>query len=81
MIIFPVLIVLGIILFALTFGKFNVLFRLIVPSIIFEKLFESCRYAFSNSQTVNLFFALIFRFIIGATIGWSIGKSKNNVVA
>lgn len=75
-IIFPVLIVLGIIFFALTLGKFNVLFWLIIPSAIFEELFETCCYVFSNNQIANLLFALIFWFTIGATVGWISGKLK-----
>ena len=77
-IIFPTLIVLGIIFFALTFGKFNILFWLIIPSVIFEELFKACCYAFSNSQIANLLFALILWFIIGATVGWVSGKLKNS---
>ncbi|MFH1767384.1 MAG: hypothetical protein ABH826_04865 [Patescibacteria group bacterium] len=75
--IFPVLIVLGIVLFALTVGKFSILFWLIIPSIIFEELFETCCYVFSDSQVVNLFFALLFWFIIGAAVGWVSEKLQN----
>jgi len=39
-IVFPVIIIFNIILFILTLGKINILFWLIIPSIIFEELFE-----------------------------------------
>jgi hypothetical protein len=75
-IIFPVLMILGVIFFTITLGEFNILFWLIIPSIIFEELFETSYYAFSNSQVANLLFALIFWFIIGGTLGWITGKIK-----
>lgn len=66
-IIFPVLIVFGVTAYVLTLGKFNALFWLIIPSVIFEDLFETCCYFFSNSQLANLLFVLIFWSVIGAT--------------
>ena len=76
--IFPVLIALGIIVFALTFGKLNALFWVIFPSILFEELFETCCYSFSNNQIANLLFAFIFWFAIGAVLGWLNGIVKKN---
>jgi len=69
-IIFPVLLLSGIFLFALTFGKISILFWLIIPSVIFEELFETCCYVFSNNQIANLFFVLLFWFTIGGLLGW-----------
>lgn len=75
-IIFPVLIISGVVLFVLTLGKFNILFAFIIPAIIFESLFETCCYAFSNNQAANIIFAVMFWFIIGAAIGWFNGRLK-----
>jgi len=58
--IFPVLMILGVIFFTIRISEFNILFWLVMPSIIFEELFETSYYAFSNSQVTNLLFALIF---------------------
>jgi len=74
--IFPVIFILGFIFFTFTFGKFNILYWLIIPSVIFEELFETCCYTLSNNQIVNLFFALFFWFIIGGALGWITGKIK-----
>jgi len=74
--VFPVLIVLGIILFVLSFGKISVLIWLIIPSIFFEEIFETCCYTFSNSYIMNLLFALIFWFAIGSTLGWVTERIK-----
>jgi len=75
-IIFPVIIILGFIFFALTLGKFDILFWLIIPSIIFEEIFETCCYAFSNSYIANLLFALFFWFVIGAMLDWLVDRVK-----
>jgi hypothetical protein len=75
-IIFSVLIVLGVILFIFTFGKISVLFWLIIPSIFFEEIFETCCYAFSNSYVFNFLFALFFWFTIGAVLGWTTDRIK-----
>lgn len=74
--IFPVIIILGLILWVITWGAFNALFWLIIPSIIFEELFETCCYVFSNSQIANLIFALIFWFVIGGLTGCGVSKIK-----
>lgn len=71
-VIFPMLIILGIGAY-ITLGKFNILSRLITPSVIFEELFETCCYTFFNNQIANLLFALVFWFIIGVTIGRALG--------
>lgn len=67
--IFPFLILISVVFFFLTFGEFNILFWLVVPSIIFEEIFEGCCYTFSNNYLANLIFALIFWFVIGVLIG------------
>ncbi len=76
-IVFPVIIILNIILFILTLGKINILFWLIIPSIIFEELFEKKYYVFSDNQIANIVFVLIFWFIVGASLGW-IAKQITN---
>ena len=71
--IFPILIVLGVVLWLITWGGFNMLFWLIIPSVIFEELFETCCYFVADSQILNLVFALIFWFVIGVALSL-IGK-------
>jgi hypothetical protein len=63
-VIFPVLIILGAVLFVITLGRFSALAWLILPAIIFEESFEGCCYVASNNQWLNLLFALIFWFVI-----------------
>jgi len=77
-IIFPVLAISGIILNAISLGKINLLFWMIIPAVFFEELFETIFFEFSNSQIANLIFAIIFWFCIGALTGWITGKLKNN---
>jgi len=72
-----IIIIVGIILSLITFGKFNYLFWLILPSILFEELFETCCYTFSNSQIANLIFALGFWFVIGSLVGLIVLEIKN----
>jgi K+-sensing histidine kinase KdpD len=67
--IIPFLIIIGIILHYFSKGTINSLFWLVIPAVIFEELFETCCYNFSNNQTGNLFFVLLFWFTIGAIIG------------
>jgi len=64
--IFPVLIILSLLLGF--FGGNNLLW-LVVPSIIFEKLFESCCTFIDDSLFLNVIFDLIFWFLIGAAVG------------
>ena len=68
--------VLGVILLILTLGKISVLFWLIIPSIFFEEIFETCCYAFSDSYVINFLFALFFWFIVGAVLGWTNDRIK-----
>ena len=77
-IIFLVIILAGLILSIMTLGKFNFLFWLILPSILFEDLFENCCYTFSNDQIANLIFAIGFWFIIGSLIGFILCKKKKS---
>ena len=67
--IIPAVAVLGIVFWAVSLGAFNPLFWLILPSIMFEQLFEAHFRAFSDSQLANLVFAFLFWFVIGAGTG------------
>ncbi len=42
---------------------------LVLPSIIFEELFEGCCYDFSNNLVFNLLFALLFWIVIAVILG------------
>jgi hypothetical protein len=59
-------------------GKcFNFFTWLVLPSIIFEGLFEKCCYAFSNNPIYNLLFAILFWVIAGAAIGYLYERIKS----
>ncbi|MBU1103788.1 MAG: hypothetical protein KJ600_04500 [Nanoarchaeota archaeon] len=49
------------------FGR-NYLGWMILPSIIFEEVFERCCYAFSNNRVGNFAFVILFWFVVGG--GW-----------
>ena len=74
--IFPLLIFISLVLFIFTQGKVSYLFWLVIPSIIFEELFEAYFYVLSNNQIANLVFAFIFWFSIGSFISWITLKIK-----
>ncbi|MBU0466064.1 MAG: hypothetical protein KJ718_03585 [Nanoarchaeota archaeon] len=69
--IFPIVIIISLII-----GLFggNYLVWMILPSIVFEELFEGCCYAFSNSEIVSFIFSLVFWFVVGVLIGRVVGK-------
>jgi len=68
--IFFVLLIISIVLFVVNFfTAVNYLFWFIIPSIVFEELFETCCYGFSNDLLANFIFVLVFWFAIGAIIG------------
>ncbi|MBD3252319.1 hypothetical protein GF386_01160 [Candidatus Pacearchaeota archaeon] len=68
--IFFILLLMSIILLIVNFFiEINYLFWIIIPSIIFEELFETCCYGFSNNILANFVFILIFWFVVGAVIG------------
>jgi hypothetical protein len=75
--IFPVLIVLGLLFGLCSEGRINTLFWLVIPSIIFEETFEICCQTFSDSMIFNLLFIGIFWFGIGSLTGWLTEKSRN----
>ena len=75
-IIFPVLAISGIALNLISLGKIKFLFWMILPSIIFEELFENSFVLFSDSQFTNLVFIIIFWFSIAAITGWITSKLK-----
>lgn len=66
----PIVALIGIILYAVSAGQINFLFWIILPSILFEQLFETNLYAFSNSYIANLVFVILFWTSIGALVGW-----------
>lgn len=66
----PIVTLIGIILYAVSAGQINFLFWIILPSILFEQLFETNLYAFSNSYIANLVFVILFWTSIGALVGW-----------
>ena len=65
--IFPVIILIGVVLGIITLGAFNPLFWLVLPSIVFEQLFEQCCTVMSDNMIANAAFALLFWFLIGST--------------
>ncbi|HUV42720.1 MAG TPA: hypothetical protein VMY36_02320 [Patescibacteria group bacterium] len=67
--IFPVLIVLGLLFGLITGGKISILFWMVIPSIIFEEIFETCCRAFSDNFIFNVLFVGIFWFGIGSLTG------------
>lgn len=76
-IIFPVLIVLGLLFALASGGKINALYWMIIPSIIFEETFEVCCRTFSDNLIFNTLFAGIFWFGIGSLTGLLAEKVKN----
>jgi ABC-type transporter Mla maintaining outer membrane lipid asymmetry permease subunit MlaE len=68
-IIFPVLIVLGLLFGLASGGKINALFWMIIPSIIFEETFETCCRTLSDNLIFNVLFVGIFWFGIGSLTG------------
>lgn len=77
-IIFPVLIFFGIILYLLSSGNISLLFWLIIPSIFFEEMLETCCYTLSNNYALNLLFAMLFWFATGTAVGWTTDKIKKH---
>jgi hypothetical protein len=70
---FPVIIIISLLI-----GIFSIVFNhgpgfflwLVIPSIIFEEIFESWAYDFSNNIIANFSFAVLFWFFIGALGGY-----------
>lgn len=81
LIIIPVVALIGVALFLISTGQINMLFWIILPSILFEQLFETSFYAFSNSQLANLVFVLLFWSFIGASVGWIISRIRSNSIS
>ena len=75
--IFPLVAVLSLIL-KWIFGT-NPLLWMIIPSVIFEQVFERCCYSFSNNQFFGIIFVLGFWFFVGALIG-KIGIFKRTIL-
>ncbi len=74
--IFPILIISFLILSLIT--SINPLSWMIIPAIIFEEVFESCCYPFSNNYIANLAFLIVFWFAIGSLLGMAIEKIKKH---
>jgi uncharacterized membrane protein YphA (DoxX/SURF4 family) len=68
-VIFPILIILGLFFTFISGGKVNVLFWAVIPSIIFEEIFETCCRAFSDNFIFNVLFVGIFWFGVGSLTG------------
>jgi len=68
-VIFPILIVSGLLFGLVSGGKVNVLFWAVIPSIIFEEIFETCCRTFSDNFIFNVLFIGIFWFGIGSITG------------
>lgn len=66
--IIPVVAVFSVVVGLVTSGRISYLFWLVVPSIVFEEAVEGWGYALSNSMLANFVFALVFWFVIGATV-------------
>lgn len=81
LIIIPVVAMIGVALFLISAGQINILFWIILPSILFEQLFETSLYAFSNSQLANLVFVLLFWSFIGASVGWIISRIRSKSIS
>jgi len=81
LIIIPIVALIGVALFLISAGQINMLFWIILPSILFEQLFETSFYAFSNSQIANLAFVLLFWSFIGASGGLIISKIRDNTIS
>lgn len=79
-IILPVIALIGIALNIISTGQINFLFWIILPSILFEQVFETSFYAFSNSQLANLIFVLMFWSFLGALLGWITGKIRDKSI-
>ena len=75
-IILPVVALISIALNIISTGQINLLFWIILPSILFESSF----YAFSNSQLANLIFVLMFWSFLGAILGWITGKIRDKSI-
>jgi hypothetical protein len=75
--IFPILIILGLLFCLTTGGKINALYWLVIPSIIFEETFETCCRTFSDNLVFNILFIGIFWFGIGCLTGLLAEKLKD----
>jgi hypothetical protein len=67
--IFPILIVSGLLFGFVSGGKISALYWMVIPSIIFEEIFETCCRAFSDNMISNVLFVGIFWFGIGSLAG------------
>lgn len=79
-IILPVVALIGIALNIISAGQINFLFWIILPSILFEQVFETRFYAFSNSPLANLLFVFLFWFSTGALVGWLIARIRDRTI-
>ncbi len=70
LIVFPVLVVLGAVLHFVSNGDVNALFWMVIPSVVFEELFESCCFEFSNCFIFNSLFVFLFWYFTGILISW-----------
>jgi hypothetical protein len=73
--IFPILFVLGGILYLVSFGKINFLFWMIIPSIIFEEILEENFYNLSNNLLLNILFIFLFWFAVATAVGFVLKKA------
>lgn len=64
--IFPVIVLIGIVLSIITGGNFKVLYWVIIPNLLFEELFEICCNVFAKNETANVISTFVFWFTIGA---------------
>jgi hypothetical protein len=64
--IFPILIVSGLLFGIVSGGKISALYWVVIPSIIFEEIFETCCRTFSDNMISNVLFVGIFWFGIGS---------------
>ena len=76
--VFPILIILGLLFGFITGGKISTLFWMVIPSIIFEETFETCCRAFSDNLIFNILFIGMFWFGIGSLTGLLTEKIKKH---
>lgn len=77
--IFPILVVSGLLFGFITGGKISFLYWMVIPSIIFEETFETCCRTFSDNMIFNVLFVGIFWFGIGSLTGLLVEKIKKHL--
>lgn len=67
--IYPLLILVGLVFSFITSGDFNFMYWLYIPSMMFDQMFKECCTEIAGNQRIMLISGVLFWFIIGSILG------------